>query len=128
MYEQDYIMRAISNLIYFLARIVTGKDTATYVVSMSEEHKGSDLLHQTIVDLLAGGKINEAENLLFEEFDPDDQNYILVALDFYQRLNALDDQALQQNDFSREEIEEGLRDMASRAGIMLPTEVGLKEK
>ena len=44
---------------------------------------------------------------------------MMVAVDFYHRLNNLDDGVLQENDFSREEIEEGLRDIASKAGIVI---------
>ena len=46
MYEQDYIMRIIANLVQFLARIVFGKDTATCELSRDEEHKESDELQK----------------------------------------------------------------------------------
>mgnify|MGYP000973117153 FL=1 len=119
MYEQDYIMRIIANLVQFLARIVFGKDTATYELSRDEEHKESDELHKALVVLLSEGEINEAENLLFDKFNPKDNRHMMVAVDFYHRLNNLDDGVLQENDFSREEIEEGLRDIASKAGIVI---------
>lgn len=43
---------------------------------------------------------------------------MMVAIDFYQRLNDLDDTFLQDNNFSRVEIEEGLKDIARKYGIV----------
>lgn len=65
------------------------------------------------------GKINEDENQLFEKFNFKDNRHIMVEIDFYQRLNNLDNEFLQANNFSREEIEEGLRDIAKRSGIVI---------
>ena len=69
--------------------------------------------------LLSEGKINQAEDLLFEDFDPKYNRDLMVALDFYNRLNNFDDNYLRENNFSREEIEEGLRDVVKRAGISI---------
>lgn len=118
MYEQDYIMRIISNLIKFLSKIIFGKDIAIYELSEDEKHKQSDNLHKELLALLSEEKINEAENLLFEKFNPKDKRQMMVAIDFYQRLNNLDDEFLQGNNFSRKEIEEGLKDIANKAGIV----------
>lgn len=118
MYEQDYIIRIITHLIQFLAKVFFGKDTITYELSGDENHKESDELHKELVVLLSSGKINEAENLLFDKLNPEDNRHIMVAIDFYQRLNELDEEFLQEHDFSRKEIEEGLRDIASKAGII----------
>lgn len=117
-YEYDYIMRVIGNTIRFLAKIVFGKETATYELSVDEQFKESDELHKELLGLLLKGKINEAENLLFEKFNPDDNRQMMVAVDFYQRLNNSDDKFLQDNNFSRQEIQEGLKDIANKAGIV----------
>ncbi|NLJ78696.1 MAG: hypothetical protein GX329_04975 [Tissierellia bacterium] len=119
MYEQDYIMRTITNLIRFLSKIIFGKDIAVYGLSKGGEHIQSDRLHRKLLALLSEGKINEAEDLLFEKFNPKDTRQMMVAIDFYQRLNNLDDEFLKENNFSRKEIEEGLRDIASKAGITI---------
>ncbi len=119
MYEQDYIMRSITNLIRFLTKIFYGEDIAVYELTENEEYTRSDSLHKSLLDLLSSGKINEAENQLFEKFNFKDTRHIMVAIDFYQRLNNLDNEFLQANNFSREEIEEGLRDIAKRSGIQI---------
>lgn len=119
MYEKDYIMRIISNMINFLAKIVFGKSNAVYEISEDERFKESDELHQELLDLISKGKINEAENMLFDRLNPDDKRQIMVAIDFYRRLNSFDDEFLEKNNFSRQEIEEGLRDLANKAGITI---------
>ncbi len=64
-----------------------------------------------MIILLEQGKINEAENLLFENLDTDNKRYMELALDFYERLNNFEDDFLEENNFSREEIEEGLKEI-----------------
>lgn len=117
MFEQDYIMRIITNLVRFLSRIVFNKDIPVYEISNTEEYSQSDALHKNLLALLSDGKINEAEDMLFEDFNPKDNRHLLVALDFYNRLNNMDDKYLKTNNFSREEIEQGLRDIAKKAEI-----------
>lgn len=119
MYEEDYIMRSITNLIRFLSKFFYGKDIAVYELSENEEYTQSDSLHKNLLALLSVGKINEAENQLFEKINFKDNRTIMVAIDFYQRLNNLDNEFLQANNFSREEIEEGLRNIAKRSGIVI---------
>ena len=117
MYEQDYIMRMINNLVKFLSKIIFNKEIPVYETSQKEEYAQSDDLHKNLLSLLSDGKINEAEDMLFEDFNPKDNKDLMVALDFYNRLNNMDDEYLKANDFSREEIEQGLRDIAKRTGI-----------
>lgn len=118
MYEQDYIMRIVSNLIKFLSIIIFRKSNAIYEISEDEKFNESDELHKELLDLISKKKINEAEDLLFEKFNSNDNRQIMVAIDFYQRLNAFDDEDLKESNFSRKEIEEGLRDVANEAGII----------
>ena len=55
----------------------------------------------------------------FAESDPDDRRYLELAVDFYARLNDLTDAQLEAAGFGRDELEEGLRDMAGRFGVSL---------
>lgn len=45
------------------------------------------------------------------------KDHILLTLDFYDRLNGLSDEFLENNNFSRKEIEMGLKEIAQRFGI-----------
>lgn len=56
------------------------------------------------------GKINEAENLLFDRLilDPNSHNFSVAGI-FYRELSRLTDAELNQANFSRQEIMEGLQ-------------------
>lgn len=117
MYEQDYIMRMIKDLIRFLATIFLKKDKVIYELTYSEKYIRIDLLHRQLVDLIDKGKINEAEDLLFIEIEPGNKKYMELALDFYERLNNLTNEFLESNNYSREEIQEGLKEIAKEFGV-----------
>ena len=50
-----------------------------------------------------------AEDLLFNDLDQSDLSWLQIALDFYSKLNNCSDDYLAMHDFSREEIDQGLR-------------------
>ena len=55
------------------------------------------------------GEINEAENILFEAVKKNPNNALLeIALDFYSELGEMSDEFLIENNFSREEVCQGL--------------------
>lgn len=118
MYEQDYIIRMIKNLVGFLAKSFLNKDVISYELQDKEKYTITDHLHKTLLSLISQGRINEAENLLYQELD-NNKKYMELALDFYERLNNFDDEFLEKNDFSRAEIEEGLKEVAKRFGIYI---------
>lgn len=122
MFEQDYVMRMINDLVRFLAKVFLNKDMVTYEFPNEENCIQTDYLHRQLLCLIKQGRINEAENLLFEKMDPNDKKYIEVALDFYIRLNNFDDEFLEKNNFSREEIEQGVKAIAKEFGISLYNE------
>ena len=121
--EKDYLMRMIKNmvsfLVNFLAKILLNKDTANYELPAVEKYTQTDYLHKQLLSLINQGKINEAENMLYEELDPKNKKYIELALDFYGRLNNLDDEFLEKNNFPREEIEQGLKAIAKEFGVSI---------
>lgn len=49
MYEQDYIMRSITNLIRFLSKIFYGKDIEVYELTQNEEYTQSEKLISFII-------------------------------------------------------------------------------
>lgn len=94
-----------------LAKIFTRKELNDdlFVEIEDEQGRGIDYL---VDALLAEGRINEAENVLFDEFQraPSEALY-QTGLAMYQRLNALSDERLDEGDFPRAEVEQGLRDL-----------------
>lgn len=119
-YEQDWTMRQIKSLTSILARLIFHTDIIEYTYADENSPSAADAVHRLLLELLAEGKICEAEDFLFLNFHSDSPRDMELAADFYQRLNLLSDSELTAGNFSREEIEDGLRDILHRAGISLP--------
>lgn len=119
MFEQDYLMKIIKNLVSLLAKAFFGKDDITYEISDDKEYKEADDLHKKLIVLIDIEEINEAENLLFKKLKTDDRRYMELSIDFYKRLNDTDDKFLERNNFSRIEIKDGLKEVARKFGMFL---------
>lgn len=117
MIEEDYIMRMIKDMIRMLASLAFGKEFVRYEIPKEEECTETDNLYKEILALLEEGKINEAENLLLDGLRTDDTTYFKIALDFYSRLNDLDEAYLAAHHYSKEEIEDGLKYVSGQFGI-----------
>lgn len=116
MYEQDYVMRIIRDMIRFLAKVLLDKEEIGYE---RQNENYTDYLHNQLLEFIEKGKINEAENLLWNNLDLKNKDHIVLALDFYTRLNDMSDEFLENNNFSREEIQMGLQEIAKRFGITI---------
>ena len=118
-YEKDYIMRQIKMLGQLLAHLLLHSDNVKYELPAKAPYTQMDLFYQELCGLLSQGRINEAENRLYEELDPSDIRYLRIAIDFYLQLNERDDAYLEAHDFTRTEIEEGLKQIAQQYGVVL---------
>lgn len=118
MYHQDWLMRQISMMIDLIAKIVFKKDKFSEI-NLLEESKTSEVYHlyERLIRLTNELRINEAEDILFESIRPSDLTYLKLAMDFYDRLNKLNEEELAKGDFSREEIDLGLKDVLNLYGM-----------
>ena len=116
-YENDVIMRQVRDRARMLAKILFGKDTPTYELEQNEIQTSSDDLYSRLIAMVKQGKINQAENVLYDELDRDEDSTIEVALGFYDYLNELPTEFLAMNEYSREEINEGIKALADRKGL-----------
>jgi hypothetical protein len=117
MFEDDWLMSQIRLLAAAIAKVVFRKETVTYEIKDEEDLSDTDELYLYLNTLLESGEINEAEDALFEDMTPGDQSLLLLAVDFYQRLNQLTDDELLLRHFSRAEIYEGLMEAQRIFGI-----------
>ena len=111
--EKDWFMRQIQQLAQFVAQTFFQKDLIRYEIIDDVALSQTDLLYNTIKRLITEMKICEAENLLFERLDTGDLRHLELAIDFYQTVNLLRDEELKSANFSREEIQAGLRETLS---------------
>lgn len=123
MYHQDWFMRKIETIIQMVAKIIFKKDFERDNIQFDiyDESNSVEIhrLYERLIDLINELKINEAENILFVEINNDDLIYIKIAVDFYNRLNKLNDEELERANFTREEIKSGLEDILKLYNISL---------
>ena len=119
MLKQDFLLRQIESLAMSLSKLFFNKDMVQYEVSDQENISETDILYTKLGKLVSEGKLNEAENLLFDEVDKSNIEYLRVGIDFYTNLNRLEDSILEAHNYSREEIEQGLHDLSAEYGINL---------
>ncbi len=116
-FEQDYIMRMIKQMVAIFISLILGKENKIYDLPLEDQYKASEGLLRELLTMVNDGKINEAENLLYESFDQDNKKSIENAILFYSYLNELDNDFLEKCDFSRDEIQMGLKAVAKKSGI-----------
>ncbi|MEQ2456710.1 DUF6483 family protein [Flavonifractor hominis] len=119
MLTEDWMMRQVDALTRSIAYLVFKKESTDYVPTGAEEDSEVDELYRRLLEKVNAGDIGGAEDLLFEESDVNDLRYLELAVDFYARLNDLSDEQLRQAGFGRDEIQEGLQDLAEQFGVSL---------
>lgn len=116
MFEQDYVLRLIRESARLIAKLVFGIDTPMLFDALLKDANDPETLKR-LLELTDNGEINQAENQLFlitEEGEPDG---LRLALLFYLHLNEKSDKFLREHDYSRDEVLQGLSDVARQYGI-----------
>ena len=106
MVKQDYLMRLIHEMVRTIIKLIFNIDEKT--VDIEQELKETSDLYIRLVRLADAGKINEAENLLYEQLENGQAEDLKAARGFYDHLNDYTEEFLDKADFSREEIKSGL--------------------
>jgi hypothetical protein len=71
----------------------------------------TDLLFAELNRLIAEQHFNEAEDFLLDHIDPQNRKHLELALDFYQKLNRFTDEELERQNFPRQEITDGIKEV-----------------
>lgn len=115
--EKDYILRMIKDLVKSIAHIVLGKSEIEYELPEKSEYSKVDFLYVKLLELVNQGNINEAEDMLFKEINPSDMVQFEMAMSFYLYLNDFGDDYLEKNNYSRDEISEGINSICKEYGL-----------
>ena len=117
--QDDYMVNNIKDTARLICRLLFGEarmpDYRPGVEGADEE---SDSLFLRITGMAQAGEINDAENLLLTEMDPARDLHLELALTFYLKLNDLDTDFLDDHDYSREEILDGIKALAEDRGVV----------
>lgn len=105
--EKDYFMRIVHETVRMLMKLVFNKD-----LDHVEDEKISPELYQIykkLISMVDDGEINEAENILADHLDPENKACFEMALLFYEKINAKTDEFLEEHDYSKQEIIDGIK-------------------
>lgn len=117
MVEKDYVMRLISDIVKALAKTFLGKETVIYELPLEDlTLSGQDKVYQQMMELLAQGDICGAEDMLFDNIDAASDSWYEIALVFYSKVNEYDEDYLEEHNYSREEIKQGLKEVTKLCG------------
>ena len=126
MFEQDYIMRLIKEMVRALLKLLFHIDMDSQTEELLKDRVEKETLN-ILLELADEGEINEAENRLYDLISEGDMSALETALLFYSYLNDKADEFLEENNFSREEIISGLKAVVSRYGLNGMADVFLEE-
>ncbi len=125
MFEQDYVMRIIKEMVRAILKLLFNIDTDSPSTELLEDEKEQQKL-DALLDMVDAGSINEAENIIYEITENGAKVNLEIALLFYSYLNDKSDDFLEEHNFSRDEIKSGLKDISSRYGVGSFTEMFLQ--
>ena len=112
--EKDYIMRMIKEMVRVLFFLIFGKKYVSVELENKYEVSGKNL--KDFLDMIDSGEINEAENILLDSIDYTDRNEVMAAALFYQYLSEKDSEFLKNNNYTKEEVMSGFKQLLMQSG------------
>lgn len=112
--EKDYIMRMIKEMVRVLFSLIFGKKYVSVELENKYEVSGKNL--KDFLDMIDFGEINEAENILLDSIDYTDRNEVMAAALFYQYLSEKDSEFLKNNNYTKEEVMSGFKQLLMQSG------------
>ena len=113
MLQDDYILRQIREMVRAVMKMLFQVSAVELTPDVIEDTDA----RQILTNLTDNGKIDEAENHLYEMTCDGDRQNLEIGLLFYYHLNGKDDEFLEASNFSREEIMMGIQDLAERYNL-----------
>lgn len=108
MLQDDFILRQIREMIHAVMKMLFQVNASELSPEVIEDASARTVLEELLA-LTDEGRIDEAENQLYEMTCDGDRQNLEIGLLFYYNLNGKDDDFLEAHNFSREEIMTGTR-------------------
>lgn len=112
-YDNDLVRNQIETLVGIASKILFGKNEIKYLPDGGE----LDELYDELNSLIENRDFGNGEDLIYENFDISNDRFLILAIDYYHRLNEFEDDILEKSDFEREEVRDGLKDLLKMCGI-----------
>ena len=114
--EKDYIMRMIKEMVRVLFSLVFGKKYVSVELEKENKYEVSGKKLKSFVDMIDLGQINEAENILLDNIDYTNKEEVMAAALFYQYLSEKDNEFLENNNYTKEEVLSGFKQLLIQSG------------
>lgn len=113
------LKREISDTIRMAAIMMTGAFQQKYKQPKFLENAAEDSLYKKLMKMVDEGELGEVENCLWEKIEQGQTEDIQLALDIYAYMNDKDEDFLEDHDFSREEIRDGVQYVISNGSSFI---------
>lgn len=112
--EQDYIMKMIHQLIEVLLGDIFKRKERVLEENINKSEQSEK--YNKLKYLVDNYNVNQAENFLYKSIDINNIEDFKLALLFYQYVNDKDNEFLKKSNYTREEIEQGIKDISKKYG------------
>ena len=114
--EKDYIMRMIKEMVRVLFSLAFGKEYVSVELEKENKYEISGKNLKNFLNMIDLGQINEAENILLDSIDYTNKNEVMAVALFYQYLSEKDNQFLENNNYTKEEVLSGFKQLLMKSG------------
>ena len=114
--EKDYIMRMIKEMVRVLFSLMFGKKYVSVELEKENKYEVSGNNLKIFLNMIDLGQINEAENILLDSIDYTNKNEVMAVALFYQYLSEKDNQFLENNNYTKEEVLSGFKQLLMKSG------------
>ena len=114
--EKDYIMRMIKEMVRVLFSLAFGKKYVSVELEKENKYEVSGKNLKNFLNMIDLGQINEAENILLDSIDYTNKNEVMAVALFYQYLSEKDNQFLENNNYTKEEVMSGFKQLLMQSG------------
>ncbi|MBN2957748.1 DUF6483 family protein [Blautia massiliensis (ex Durand et al. 2017)] len=114
--EKDYIMRMIKEMVRILFSLIYGKKYVSVELEKENKYEVSGKNLKSFLDMIDSGQINEAENILLDNIDYANNDEVMAAAFFYQYLSEKDSVFLINNNYTKEEVLSGFKQLLVQSG------------
>ena len=114
--EKDYIMRMIKEMVRILFSLICGKKYVSVEFAKENKYEVSGKNLKSFLDMIDSGQINEAENILLDNIDYTNNDDVMAAALFYQYLSEKDSEFLINNNYTKEEVLSGFKQLLVQSG------------
>ena len=114
--EKDYIMRMIKEMVRVLFSLMFGKKYVSVELEKENKYEVSGKNLKIFLNMIDLGQINEAENILLDSIDYTNKNEVMAVALFYQYLSEKDNQFLENNNYTKEEVLSGFKQLLMKSG------------